>query len=34
MNDDRIGAMNLYELGKRYLTGNEQPKFEKINVQD
>lgn len=33
-NDDRIGAMNLYELGKQYLTGNEQPKFEKFNVQD
>ena len=33
-NDDRIGAMNLYDLGKRYLMGHEQPKFEKINVQD
>ncbi len=33
-NDDRIGAMNLYELGKRYMTGNDKPSFEKINVSD
>lgn len=33
-NDDRIGAMNLYELGKDYLAGNEQPKFELTNVTD
>lgn len=33
-NDDRVGAMNLYELGKDYLAGNEQPKFELINVTD
>ena len=28
-NDDRIGAMNLYELGKEYLNGNKHPKFTK-----
>ena len=33
-NDDRIAAMNLYDLGKRYLSGNEQPKFELTNVND
>jgi len=33
-NDDRIAAMNLYELGKQYLSGNEQPKFELTNVND
>ena len=33
-NDDRIGAMNLYELGKQYISGNEQPKFELTNVND
>ena len=33
-NDDRVGAMNLYELGKQYLTGNEHPKFELNNVTD
>lgn len=33
-NDDRIAAMNLYELGKQYLNGNEQPKFELTNVND
>lgn len=33
-NDDRVGAMNLYELGKQYLTGNEHPKFELTNVAD
>lgn len=33
-NDDRVGAMNLYELGKSYLMGNEQPKFELTNVTD
>ncbi|MGN1283268.1 MAG: RNA-guided endonuclease TnpB family protein [Limosilactobacillus sp.] len=33
-NDDRIGAMNLYELGKQYLNGNEQPKFSLTNVDD
>lgn len=30
-NDDRIAAMNLYDLGKQYLSGNEQPKFELSN---
>lgn len=33
-NDDRIGAMNLYELGKQYLAGNDRPKFEIANVAD
>lgn len=33
-NDDRIGAMNLYELGKQYLAGNEHPKFELNYVAD
>ncbi|WP_100352185.1 RNA-guided endonuclease TnpB family protein [Limosilactobacillus fermentum] len=33
-NDDRVGAMNLYKLGKQYLTGNERPKFELNNVAD
>lgn len=33
-NDDRIGAMNLYELGKQYLNGNEKPKFKLTNVDD
>ena len=27
-NDDRVAAMNLYELGKQYISGIEQPKFE------
>ena len=30
-NDDRVGAMNLYELGKQYLDGDEHPKFAKTN---
>lgn len=33
-NDDRVGAMNLYELGKRYISGIENPKFELTNVAD
>jgi IS605 OrfB family transposase len=34
-NDDRIGAMNLYDLGKQYIAGNEHPKFElNNNVSD
>lgn len=33
-NDDRIAAMNLYDLGKQYLGGDEQPKFELTNVND
>ena len=28
-NDDRVGAMNLLELGRRYLAGDEKPKFVK-----
>lgn len=28
-NDDRIGAMNLYELGKQYVSGVKEPKFRK-----
>lgn len=28
-NDDRIGAMNLYELGKQYVNGVEKPKISK-----
>lgn len=27
-NDDRIGAMNLYQLGTDYISGIEKPKFE------
>ena len=33
-NDDRIGAINLYELGKQYITGNPNPKFEIVNAID
>jgi len=33
-NDDRVGAMNLYELGKQYLNGDLKPKFTKTNVTD
>ena len=33
-NDDRVGAMNLYDLGKQYIAGNEHPKFELTNVSD
>lgn len=33
-NDDRVGAMNLYELGKEYLNGNLNPKFELTNAND
>lgn len=29
-NDDRVGALNLLELGRRYLTGDNKPKFKKI----
>ena len=28
-NDDRIGAMNLYELSEEYLNGNKYPRFIK-----
>ena len=28
-NDDRVGAMNIHELGKLWLAGNESPRFEK-----
>ena len=33
-NDDRIGAMNLQELGKQYISGVEEPKFNLTNVID
>lgn len=33
-NDDRIGAMNLQELGKQYVSGIEEPKFNLTNVTD
>lgn len=33
-NDDRVGAMNLLELGKRYITGDDKPKFELTNIND
>lgn len=33
-NDDRIGAMNLQELGKQYISGIEEPKFNLTNVTD
>ncbi|KRM20203.1 IS607 family transposase [Ligilactobacillus hayakitensis DSM 18933 = JCM 14209] len=33
-NDDRVGAMNLQELGKQYISGIETPKFELNNVTD
>lgn len=29
-NDDRLGAMNIYELGKQYVTGVEKPTFTKL----
>ena len=28
-NDDRIGALNLLELGRRYLAGENRPKYTK-----
>lgn len=31
-NDDRIGAMNIQELGKQYVTGATAPKFKKIEI--
>ena len=31
-NDDRIGALNLLELGRRYLIGDNKPKFVKTRV--
>lgn len=31
-NDDRIGAMNLYELGKQFLNGQQAPKFALTNA--
>lgn len=34
MEIERYWAMNLYDLGKQYIAGNEQPKFELINVND
>lgn len=30
-NDDRVGAMNIYELGKWYVSGVEKPAFSLIN---
>ena len=30
-NDDRIGAMNIYELGKRFVSGVEKPSFVASN---
>lgn len=33
-NDDRVGAMNLYDLGNRYLGGEEKPKYTLNNVTD
>ncbi|MEY8736521.1 hypothetical protein AB9M75_04570 [Lactobacillus sp. AN1001] len=33
-NDDRVGAINLQELGKQYISGIEEPKFELNNVTD
>lgn len=33
-NDDRIGAMNLQELGKQYISGVEEPEFNLTNVTD
>lgn len=33
-NDDRVGAMNLQELGKQYVSGIEKPKFKLNNVTD
>lgn len=31
-NDDRIGAMNIQELGKQYVSGVTAPKFKKIEI--
>ena len=28
-NDDRLAGMNIFELGKRYLAGDDKPKFVK-----
>ena len=28
-NDDRLAGMNIFELGKRYLQGDDKPKFVK-----
>lgn len=33
-NDDRVGAMNIQELGKRYISGVKEPKFNLTNVTD
>lgn len=32
-NDDRVAAMNLLELGKRYITGDMEPHFEKMRTK-
>ena len=31
-NDDRIGAMNIQELGKMYISGIEKPKFDNLTT--
>ena len=31
-NDDRIGAMNIYTLGTFWVSGNENPQFDKIRL--
>ena len=32
-NDDRIGAMNIHELGMRYVHGDENPRFGKCKIK-
>jgi putative transposase len=33
-NDDRIGAMNIQELGKQFVSGVEKPKFEILKTHE
>ena len=33
-NDDRVAAMNLYNLGRQYIIGNENPQYKLINGTD
>ena len=33
-NDDRVAAMNLYNLGRQYIIGDENPQYKLINGTD
>ena len=33
-NDDRIGAMNIQQLGTRFVAGEEEPKYEKLTASE